>query len=139
MTDFEEIKRYIPQREPIIMVSELVSASEKEAITELFITDNNIFCNNDGFLDESGIIENIAQTAAALTGYNTISNNQEVKKGFIGSVNKLKIYNLPKSKQKIETKVIVENIVMDVHIIKGYVKQNNKEIAECEMKIFLEK
>ena len=137
LSEFEEIKKYIPQREPMIMVSELISATEKEALTKLFISSDNIFCNN-GLFDESGIIENIAQTAAAMTGYNTISNNQEVKKGFIGSINKLKIYNLPKCKREIKTKVIVENIVMNVHIIKGTVWQDGNMIAECEMKIFLE-
>ena len=119
------------------MISDLLSADERGAVSKLYINDDNIF-SNEGYLDESGIIENIAQTAAAMTGYNTIQNNEEVKKGFIGSVNKLKIYNLPKSQQEIETKVTIENIVMDVHIIKGIVMQHSVVMAECEMKIFLE-
>jgi len=138
MAEFKEITSYIPQREPIVMVSKLIKASETEAITKLFIDENNIFCAN-GFFDESGIIENIAQTAAALTGYNAILKNQAVKKGFIGSIDNLKIYNLPKCNKEIETIVNVENIVIDVHIIKGIVKIGTSIIAECNMKIFLEK
>jgi len=133
----QKITDYIPQREPIVMVSELVSATEEKAITRLNITENNIFCEN-GYLTESGIIENIAQTAAAMTGYNAIQNNLAVKKGFIGSVNKLKIHQLPQSNLSITTTVIIDTVVMNVHIIKGRIHQNEQLVAECEMRIFLE-
>ncbi len=119
------------------MVSELCSANEKEALTKLSVTDDNIFCH-DGYLQEPGIIENIAQTAAAMTGYNAIKNNEDVKRGFIGSINNLEIYSLPKSGKEIKTEVAIVNQVMNVHIIKGVVRQDGNIMAECEMKIFLE-
>ena len=68
-----KITDYIPQREPIVMVSALLSANKEEAVSEFNITDDNIFCQ-DGYLTESGIIENIAQTAAAMTGFNAVQN-----------------------------------------------------------------
>lgn len=119
------------------MISELLEVNDKGATSSFLIKENNIF-NNKGFLDESGIIENIAQTAAAMTGYKAIKDKSEVKKGFIGSINNIKIFKSAKINQEIETKVTIENVVMGVHIIKGVVKQNNEAIAECEMKIFLE-
>lgn len=137
MLNTNKITNYIPQREPIVMVSELCSANEKEALTKLSVTDDNIFCH-DGYLQEPGIIENIAQTAAAMTGYNAIKNNEDVKRGFIGSINNLEIYSLPKSGKEIKTEVAIVNQVMNVHIIKGVVRQDGNIMAECEMKIFLE-
>jgi 3-hydroxymyristoyl/3-hydroxydecanoyl-(acyl carrier protein) dehydratase len=131
------IKQFIPQREPFIMVSELCSASEKTAHTKLVCSDENIFCTN-GFFQEPGIIENIAQTAATLTGYNAVKNKTDVKRGFIGSITNLNIYQLAKCNSEIETLVTVEGQVMNVTLIKGVVKQNQELIAECEMKIFLE-
>lgn len=119
------------------MISELCSANEKEAVSKLIITDDNIFCK-DGALNEPGIIENIAQTAAAMSGYNALESKEEVKRGFIGSVNNLKINTLPKTGTEIETKVIIETQVMNVNIIRGVISQNNNVLAECEMKIFLE-
>ena len=137
MKDFDKIETYIPQAEPFIMVSELVKVDNKGATSKFFISDNNIFSDR-GFLDESGIIENIAQTAAAMTGYNSFINKQEVEKGFIGSLSEVKIYELPKSSTTIETTIVVEDVVMGVHIIKGIVMQDNKAIAECGIKIFFE-
>ncbi len=138
MNNFEPIEAYIPQRKPIVMVSEISNVTDTEIWSKFFVSDSNIFCEN-GFLTESGLIENIAQTAAAMTGYNAKKNAEKVKKGFIGSVNNLVIHKLPLTNQYIETKVTVSMVVMDVTIITGYIKQNNELIAECEMKIFLEK
>ena len=131
------ITSYIPQREPIVMISSLLEVNSKGAKSSFFIKEDNIF-NNRGFFDESGIIENIAQTAAAMTGYNAVEKNIEVKKGFIGSINNLRIIKLVKVNSEIETNVTIENVVMGVHIIKGSVKQASDLVAECEMKIFLE-
>ena len=133
----KSIEFYIPQKAPFVMVSELVFANDKEAQTRFYIEDNNVLCEN-GKLDESGLIENIAQTAAAMTGFNAIKNGAEVKKGFIGSVDKLIITKLPQTQEFIDTKVVILNTVMNVHIIKGTITQKDLPIAECEMKIFLE-
>jgi hypothetical protein len=119
------------------MLSEICIISDIEVLTKFNFDDNNIFCKN-GFLTEPGIIENIAQSAAAMNGFNAVKNNHKVKRGFIGSVNNLEIFRFPKSGIAIETKVKVENQVMNVNIIKGIIRQNGILIAECEMKIFLE-
>lgn len=137
MSSINNVTTYIPQREPIVMISELCSATELEALTKLHISDKNIFCK-DGVFQESGLVENIAQTAAALSGYNAHKNNATVKKGFIGSVSNLTINKLPIVGQTIETTVIIETEVMNVHIIKGSVKLEDEIIAECNMKIFIE-
>jgi len=132
-----DVKQYIPQDDPFVMISDLISIGETEAVSKFYIDENCVFLWN-GFLDESGIIENIAQTAAAMSGYNDIRNGDEIKKGFIGSVEKAIIYELPVANKMIQTKVVIENIVLNVNIIKGVVMQNDKIMAECKMKIFLE-
>ncbi len=132
-----DITSYIPQREPIVMISELCSATEKKATTKLHLTEKNIFCV-EGEFHEPGILENIAQTAAAMTGYNTVKNKKAVKRGFIGSINNINIFELPLVNTTIETTVEIENEVMNVHFIKGTVSQNGNTMAECTMKIFLE-
>lgn len=137
MDPITDILQYIPQRPPIVMVSELISATATEGFTRLCIKETNIFCDN-GRLQEPGLIENIAQSAAAMSGYNAVMNNESVKKGFIGSVNDLKIHALPAVGDCIDTHISIENLVMNVQIIKGTVKLNDDIIAECNMKIFLE-
>lgn len=132
-----EILNYIPQREPIVMVSEILSCEAGSIRTRLNMKAEHLFVA-DGCLQEPGIIENIAQTAAAMTGYETIKNNLPVKKGFIGSVKRLCIHKLPLQAQPIETEVRVVTEVFNATVIEGSVYQNNELIASCEMNIFLE-
>jgi 3-hydroxyacyl-[acyl-carrier-protein] dehydratase len=92
----------------------------------------------DGFLQEPGIIENIAQTAAAKAGYEVKKNGAEPLIGFIGAVKDLKIYDLPKVGDVLRTTVVIKNEVMGVTIIDGTSFVNEHKIAECEMKIFIQ-
>jgi 3-hydroxymyristoyl/3-hydroxydecanoyl-(acyl carrier protein) dehydratase len=131
------IKELIPQREPVVMVTKLLSATENSVTTALQLEEDNIFCQN-GFFQECGLIENIAQTAAALNGYAALLQNQSVKLGYIGAVKNLVVHALPAVNSVIETTVSLENRVLNVDIIKGIIKQNDSVIAECEMKIFVE-
>ncbi len=135
--EFASVDKYIPQREPFIMISRLSNVSEDSASSVFDITNENIFIK-DGCFQEAGIIENIAQTAAAMTGYHSATNNNEIKRGFIGAIKNLKIFNLPKVESSIETTIRVENQVMNVNIIQGKVMQKGNLVAECEMRIYID-
>ena len=119
------------------MVSELIETTNDSAVSKFYIKRDNIFCE-DNFLQESGIIENIAQTAAAMTGYKAVIDNLPVKNGYIGAVNNLNIYCLPKAENEIITKIKIENVVMNANIISAAVFQDESKIAECEMRIFID-
>jgi len=106
--------------------------------TTFKIEEGNVFVKN-GVLHEAGIIENIAQTAAAKAGYEVKKLGIEPLLGFIGAVKDLKIYALPAVNELLETTVVIKNEVMDVTIIEGASTCNGIKIAECEMKIFIQK
>jgi len=131
---------YLPQRPPMVMIDTLISCIDKTTITSLQILPENIFVK-DGFLAEPGIIENIAQTAAAGVGYmyRTNPEGNEVPIGVIGAINDLKIYFLPKTGTEIRTEVSVLYQVLNASVITGRVFTDHKVVAECEMKIFLNK
>lgn len=64
---------------------------------------------------------------------------EKVPLGFIGSVDKLKIYDLPKNGMKLFTEITVVQEVFDITLISAQVKVEDKLIAECRMKIFIKK
>jgi 3-hydroxyacyl-[acyl-carrier-protein] dehydratase len=130
-----EITRYIPQREPMVMVHALTQSGEALAATSFTIETGNIFLS-EGYLAEPGLIENIAQTAALQAGYQCMKNNIPVPIGYIAAVKNLKIVNLPKENSVINTKVKVTNKVLDVTVVEGMVEQDEKLICSCEMRIF---
>jgi len=126
----------IPQRPPMVMVDNIIFCDEKKTITKFFILNENIFCTNVGFT-EPGLIENIAQTAAARLGYLNKINAKEVLIGYIASVKDLAIHFLPSVNTEIQTEICIENEVLGFTVIRGKVFSENRLAAECEMRIFV--
>jgi len=132
----DELIKYIPQRAPFIMVDRLYACDEKFVHTGFQPTDENIFSANGKFT-EPGLIENMAQSAAAGTGYFFISRNKEVPVGFIGAIKDFKLERLPGVSELLDTEISVVAEVMNASVIKAKVSSGGNEIASCEMKIFL--
>ena len=127
----------IPQRPPFVMIDQLTGCSEKSASGRLFILESNFLCHN-GCLQESGLMECIAQTAAAYTGYQQLSAKKAVARGYIGAIKNLIIHSLPAVNTEIHSEIIVENELLGYTIITGKIFWNASVIAECEMRILLE-
>lgn len=134
----EGILGLIPQRPPIVMVDSFFGIEENCSYSGLTVTSDNIFCEA-GKLQEPGIIEHIAQSAAARIGFIYTRQGAQVPLGFIGSVDKLKIYNLPEVGMKLFTEITVVQEVFDITLIAAQVKAGEELTAECRMKIFIKK
>lgn len=131
-----DIISLIPQRPPFVMVDQLITSDEKLTRTITTVKAGNLFVQ-DGILREPGLLENIAQTAAAGAGFRAKTEGKPVRIGYIGSVRNLQITGFPKVNEEIITEVIVENQVFDVSVVSGKVTCNGKVLAQCEMKIFI--
>jgi predicted hotdog family 3-hydroxylacyl-ACP dehydratase len=133
----KDILAYIPQRQPFVMIDELVVASDDTAVTKFKVKSDNIFWVN-GQLTEPALVENIAQTAAARIGYICSEKNEPVPVGFIGAVQNLHIMALPGVGDELETEIVIKNQVFDVTMIAGKVSCRGAVLAQCEMKIFIQ-
>lgn len=120
----------------MVMVDALVEYNGTGVLTRLSVRADNIFVQN-GRLTESGLVENIAQTAAAQAGYDNVRNGiGEAQLGYIAAVDHLHIYKLPEVDSTIETRIQVKHQVLNVTIIDGMITCAGETIARCEMKIF---
>jgi hypothetical protein len=136
ITGEETIGQYIPQKPPFIMVGKLISVADNKTITSLVIGGDNLFCS-EGFYREPGLIENMAQTAAAGVGYLAKNAGKEPPVGFIGGLKNLRIVELPRSGSEIRTEVTLAHEVFDASVVNGKIFMEGRCIAECELKIFL--
>ena len=126
----------IPQRPPFVMIDTMVNAGELDCSTRFLISADNILLE-DGKFSAAGLVENIAQTAAARAGYIAVKENQQVKLGFIGAINNLQIFRLPVVNEILETDIKIENQIFDVTLISGRVSCKGSIVAQCEIKIFM--
>ena len=133
-----EVYTFLPQRPPMVMIDTFISCCDKTTNTSLTILPENVFVKN-GFLAEPGIIENIAQTAAAGLGFSILqnANGKDVPVGVIGGIKDLKIYFLPKTGEELKTEVTIIFEVLNASVLKGKVFAGDRMVADCEMKIFL--
>jgi 3-hydroxyacyl-[acyl-carrier-protein] dehydratase len=136
IADEKTITGYIPQRPPMVMIGKLLRVEEKKIISSFILKEDNIFCEN-GFFREPGLIENIAQTAAAGTGFKYKSSEKEPPQGFIGGIKNLVILSLPSVHDEIVTEVTIDHKIMNATVITGKTYCHGTMIASCEMKIFL--
>ncbi len=134
--DEYDILELIPQRPPMAMIDRLTHAGENSAGGRLFIKESNVFCHEAHF-QEAGLIEFIAQTAAAYEGYRQLSEQKTVKPGYIGAIRNLVIHSLPEINTEIHSDIIVDNELLGYTLITGKIFQDNSIVAECEMRILL--
>ena len=132
----QTITNYIPQRSPMVMIHDLLEASEERAVTQLLVMSENIFVQ-DGKLGEPGLVENIAQTAAAQVGYVCFQKNIPVPIGYIAAIKDLQFFAFPVENSTITTTVVVKNQVLDITLVQGEVRQNDTLLCSCEMRIFV--
>ncbi len=129
-----DILDLIPQRPPMQMIDKLLYADDRSARGSLFIKYSNIFVEM-GRLSESALIEFIAQTAAAFTGYRNKVSHTAVTEGYIGAVKNLIVDKLPLADTEIQSEITVENEIVGFTIIIGKVFSEGNIIAQCEMRI----
>ena len=132
----EHIQPLIPQRKPFVMIDALLHSDEKLTRTTFQVRQENIFVV-DGFFREAGLLENIAQTAAARVGYIVQKEKKPAPMGYIGAVKNFEVFDLPRVNEELETEIIITNQIFDITVITGMVTCNQKLIAKCEMKIFI--
>ena len=127
----------LPQKYPFVFLTALTDVSEMDATSTFKIDAAQVLCDN-GMLNASGLIENIAQTSAAKLGYECNRDHKKVPLGFIAEVKDFVCIRLPAVGDEITTHMKIENKVFDITIVSGTVILNGEKIASCKMKIFID-
>ena len=135
MADYiPDITTLLPQGPPFILVDRLLDADELTARTTFRVRSENPLVEN-GFLGEAGLLENIAQTAAAGAGYNAKKEGKAVAAGYIVAVSHFTVTTLPRVDDELLTEITVQTRIPDIIVISGRVTCRGVVIATGEMKI----
>ncbi len=139
MIEGEDIKRLIPQRYPMMMVSAFEADGDDTATTALTITGDNYFLLPGDELSETGLIEHIAQSASALAGWLALQQHQdEPPIGLIGEVKHFNCQRRARLGETIQTTIHFGLSFGPVTIISGESRVDGELIAEAKMKIFIQ-
>ncbi|MDR1747068.1 MAG: pseudouridylate synthase [Tannerella sp.] len=133
------ITELLPQRPPFILVDRLTHYSRGGGKTVYMVREGSPFCTN-GRMEETGLIENIAQTCAARMGYEEKTEahrDGNIKIGFVGMIKHMEIFRNPLVGEQLETTVIIREDVFSTSLVETKVEIGGELIAACDMKIFL--
>jgi predicted hotdog family 3-hydroxylacyl-ACP dehydratase len=133
-----DIKELVPQRSPILMVDELLQATDDEAITRFVVRSGNVFLSADGRLEETALVEHIAQSASAFAGYKArMEGATEPPVGYIGEIKKFLCSYRPQVGDILMTTIEMGAEVNGVTLLSGVTRVDDAEVARTQMKIFV--
>jgi len=132
------VENLLPQKFPFVMVDRMYSFTETSLISGLDIQKDNIFIDNDTFL-EAGLIEHMAQSVALHTGYQFFLKNEKAPTGYIGSIKEIEIKKLPQVSNNIQSTVTILQEFAGITLVNIVTTLNNEEIAKGQMKTVLAK
>ena len=132
----EELFELIPQRPPIVMVDLLRNVTDSGAETGLLIQENNLFVH-DGQFCEPGLIEHIAQSAAAFAGFKGYAAGEKPRLGYIGELKRFIFYARPSAGQRLSTTLRVLGEAGGITLMSAETRVGDEFVVEGQMKIFL--
>lgn len=127
----------IPQRDPVRMIDTLYEATVTEAHTGLSVSKGNIFFEGD-HLSEMGLIENMAQSAAATAGVRNFLQGIPPSIGYIGEIKKCIFHSFPHDGEKLHTFVHYVSEAAGVTLYDIENRTDSSPCAQCRMKVFIE-
>ena len=130
------IDRLIPQRDPFVFIDKLLACTASKSETSFEVKPGHMLVEGNALTAE-GLVENIAQTAAAGLGYRDLDDD-DPDLGYIGAISNLTVHSLPEIGEVINTQVTVEKQVFNATIATGTIFCNGTEIANCQLKIFVD-
>jgi len=134
----EAVENLLPQKFPFVMVDSMFSYTETSLVSGFSIKSDNIFFDNNTFL-EAGLIEHMAQSVALHTGYQFFLRNETAPTGYIGSIKEIEIKKLPKMNDSIQSTVTILQEFAGITLVNIVTTLNNEEIANGQMKTVLAK
>jgi predicted hotdog family 3-hydroxylacyl-ACP dehydratase len=134
--EIPRIEQLIPQRPPMVLIDALEEADEQGGQSCFEVKEGGVFVV-EGSFQEAGLLENMAQTAAAWSGMRAYRERRPPDIGFIGGLGKVGILNNPPVGARLTTRIRILHEVMNATIAEGTVFLEGEIIASCELKIFL--
>lgn len=128
------ITQIIPQRKPFLMVDKVISCGSTDTITQFQVREDLIFLE-DNKLSPPGILENMAQSAAARMGSLDLISGVPVKIGYIGDIRDVTFYRLPKCNEVLETQVHIVERLLNLMLAQVSVRIADELIASARIKL----
>jgi len=134
-----KIDRFLPHREPMLMVDYILELSSETVTTSFEIKPENIFLQNSLFV-EAGLVENCAQTSASIFGQRFFEDPESDTKviGFITNIKKIEVFGLPKVGDTIISKASLVSKYDNICQIRCETFLNGNCLIHTDLSLFIQ-
>ncbi len=132
-----DVTDLLPQKKPFKMVDTLLFADGNSIKSRFTVQADNVLVDDFKFT-EGGMIENMAQSAAAGTGYFFSHQGKAVPVGYIGALKNVSILKQVHVGDTIETELSTLHTIGNASIVLGKIFFQKELIATCELTIFVQ-
>lgn len=128
----------IPQRPPMVLVDRFEGIdAEGVSTTGYTVVPAGLFVAG-GRMSECGIIEHMAQSAAARIGWCCRAEGRPVPVGFIGAVSRLELHDLPRTGAHLRTRLRIVQEIGPLSLAEVRTEADGRPLAEGNLKIYLQ-
>ena len=128
----------IPQRPPMVLVDRFEGIdAEGVSTTGYTVVPAGLFIAG-GRMSECGIIEHMAQSAAARIGWCCRAEGRPVPVGFIGAVSRLELHDLPRTGVHLRTRLRIVQEIGPLSLAEVRTEADGRPLAEGNLKIYLQ-
>ena len=87
-----EAEKLIPQRPPLCAIDRLTDYYGKQGVVEATLPLEGIFLRGDGTVEPMVVVEIVAQSFAAVKGYENMIEGDSVRKGYLVEIKRFEFY-----------------------------------------------
>jgi predicted hotdog family 3-hydroxylacyl-ACP dehydratase len=132
------VEALIPHRKPLCMIDRLMDVKDQGGTAEAEVTSDNVMVDEAGQLDPIAAAEMIAQTYAAVKGYNDRLCGEPVKMGFLVGIRRIQFLKKVFVGDLLRISVDTVGAISGFAVVKGQVTRNQEVIAEGEIKLWIQ-
>ena len=128
----------IPQRPPMVLVDRFEGIDAEGVSTTGYTVEPAGLFVAGGRMSECGIIEHMAQSAAARIGWCCRAEGRPVPVGFIGAVSRLELHDLPRTGAHLRTRLRIVQEIGPLSLAEERTEADGRPLAEGNLKIYLQ-
>lgn len=126
----------LPHRAPLLLIERLVAWEELAATAEACLAPESPFADGEGLLDPVVMIELMAQTYAALRGYDDLLHGRPVGKGLLVGARQVLLSGAARAGERLVVAVRAVGVFEGFALVEGEVRRGAAVLAAGSIKLY---
>ena len=132
------VETLIPHRKPMCLIDRLIEFEDESGTVEASVPFEHALVAGDGRLDSLAVAEMIAQSYAAVKGYDDRCTGEPVKQGFLVGIRKIQFRSAVFAGDLLRINVKTVGSIAGFAVVAGTVRRHQELLAEGEIKLWIQ-